>query len=99
MSSDYGGKIIIVVPHEVWTRTRKDDICMHLFTWAPQNLHNLCKACGLEVEKSERICLQWMPHFELVQKIFGWKLFRILCYFSCLIGKEYQNRCIAIRRE
>lgn len=73
------GKIILVVPHEVNSKVKENDINMHLYTWSPQNLRNLFVFCGYNVLKSEHIDTAWMPNYLRIQQLLGWRCFHILC--------------------
>lgn len=85
------GTIAIVVPHEMSFKVNKEDINMHLFTWAPQNLYNLFRTCGIEVVQCKNICHAWMPNYLRIQKLFGWKIFHKLCVLYCIKTKLYQS--------
>ena len=91
-----GGKIVIVVPHEVSEVVNKDDINMHLYTWSPQCLYNLLFTCGIEEISCERLCHAWMPGYIKVQKKVGWKNFHKLCSLYSKKKKIYQTVAIGL---
>lgn len=73
------GKIVVVVPHECGTKVNRLDNNMHLYTWSPQTLVNLFRVADISVLKYNSIYHLWMPHYQTIQKIFGWKIFNMLC--------------------
>lgn len=93
-----GGKIIIVVPHELKNEYKEDDINQHLYTWSPQNLGNLLKLAGYHVIKAENIKHRWPPKSQLIYKIFGPKIFHLSCLiFSRVRRVAWQTRVIATK--
>lgn len=86
-----GGKVVICVPHEVNKRVNKEDIHMHMYTWSPQNLYNLFKVCGFNVQSCKRLTFAWMKHFITIQKIVGWKAFGVLCRINGMRIHQYQT--------
>ncbi len=93
------GKIVIVVPHETNDDVISNDINMHLYTWAPQNIYNLMKFCGLSVQSAERIRHRWVPYYMSIQRVLGWEIFHCLCYlWSCLV-RNYQTRVVAVKED
>lgn len=74
---------------------------MHLYTWSPQTLVNLFKICDIDVISWDSICHQWMPNYQKIQKLFGWKIFHKLCCLYCKkTGTGYQTRVIGtVRKE
>lgn len=75
-----GGLIHFVVPCEsVYNKWSSDDINMHLFSWSPMNLGNLFSTVGFEVLNTKPIMHKWPPYYGWVQKLFGWRLFHLVC--------------------
>lgn len=70
-----GGKVVIVVPHEISDEVNPCDINKHLYTWTPQNLYNLLVECNIDVVKCERIYHAWLPKDREILEKFGWKEF------------------------
>lgn len=92
-----GGRMVLVVPHEVSARINCEDVNMHLYTWSPQNFYNLLKFNQVEIEMVERIYHAWPhKHFFLIQRIFGWRMFHIICRFYAHFKHQYQVRAIGI---
>lgn len=92
-----GGVAVVVVPHESSKVVNMNDHNLHLFTWTPQNLVNLFATCGFELFDYGSICHMWPPHFQKIQKIFGWKVFHRICRLYCRIkGTGYQTRVVGV---
>ena len=94
-----GGRVVIVVPHEIRSKVSADDINMHLYTWSPQNLRNLFVHCGIEVERSERLYHYWPKGYRFVQKVTGWSGFHFICGVTSIIRHLYQTRTIGVVKE
>lgn len=92
-----GGRIVIVVPHERTRKVNDEDINMHLYTWSPQNMYNLCKVCGWKIESCESLCNAWMPYYSKVQHIVGWKKFHLLCKLYAKLRGIYQTRIVCVK--
>ncbi|MCM1262525.1 MAG: class I SAM-dependent methyltransferase [Butyrivibrio sp.] len=93
-----GGKMVLVVPHEMSRTIKDEDRHKHLYTWTPQNMYNLCKLCGWEVESCESLCNAWMPYYYKIQRVVGWKIFNLLCYLYGKLRRRYQTRVVCIKR-
>lgn len=91
------GKIIVVVPHEYSTKCPKNEVNMHLYTWSPLALSNLFKVAGLTPIKADSICNAWMPHYQFVQKVFGWTIFRKLCTVYALFKSITRHNVLQTR--
>lgn len=86
------GRIVVVVPHEYSREVSLSDHNMHLYTWTPQNMVNLFKVCDIRIIDYGSICHMWMPHYQKIQQILGWKVFHKLCRLYCFIKKTgYQT--------
>ena len=92
-----GGKIVLCLPHEVGSKVRSDDINMHLYTWSPQNLYNLLSVNGLKVIECKRVVHAWMPHYIEIQRVFGWRIFNLLCTLYAGMIRRYQVFIVATR--
>lgn len=96
------GYIVVVVPHEMGKDVDLLDNNGHLFTWSPQTLVNLFKAADISVVDYHSICHLWPPHYDKIQRIFGWNVFHKLSWLYCkLHGKIYQTRVVGavLKRE
>lgn len=94
-----GGKMIFVVPFERWGSYKENNINMHLFTWAPQNLGNLFKTAGYKVNKVDIIKHFWPPYYWLMYRYLGQKIFDIISKTYCVLyGKIYQVRVVAVKK-
>lgn len=91
-----GGRIVIVVPHEVDKTVATKDVNMHIHTFSPQNLYNLFLSVGLKEIKASRICHKWVPGYKHIQKALGWRVFHSMCYIYGGLRKGYQTRCIGL---
>ncbi len=94
-----GGSICIVVPLETkYSKYKERDINYHLFTWSPLNLGNLLDCAGFKVIESKTIYHKWVPKYETIVNIFGWKVFHLLSKaWSFIDRSSYQVRAIAIK--
>lgn len=93
-----GGKIVIVVPHEISEKINPKDPDHHIYTWSPQNLKNLFLICGISVEECGRINHTWFPKCRMIQKYFGWKVFHTLCRVWSRVVRRYQTYAVGIVR-
>jgi len=75
-----GAIFICVVPHEIGEIVSEKDCNHHLFTWSPQNLKNLFKRAGYDVNVAKRLYHSWPKHFFCVHRILGWKMFNAICF-------------------
>jgi SAM-dependent methyltransferase len=73
-----GGTAVFVVPCERYdTKYVENNYDQHLYTWSPANLGNLFSHAGFTVESCEFMAHWWPPKYELVQRLFGWRMFQI----------------------
>ena len=91
-----GGKIAVVVPHEILKKTGSGKTDKHIYTWSPQHMENLFEFCGIDVVLSDRKAYLWPPKYTSVQRIVGWKLFRKLSTMYGFIRRIYFTRTIGI---
>lgn len=74
-----GGKIIFVTPYEKKNRYKAKDVNFHLYTWSEMNLGNLFTLAGFEIIEVKELKHRWPPHFFKIRKLFGEKLFNLIC--------------------
>lgn len=74
------GKLVLVVPFERKNVFKEDDINMHLYTWSPQNIGNLCKRAGFNIDDVSELKHTWPPHYDRILKLFGEKWFYRFSY-------------------
>ena len=75
-----GGKIHFVVPCDSYKfKWKENDINNHLYSWSPMNLGNLFTEAGYKVMKVQPYIHKWPPKYEMIQKVFGWNIFNIIC--------------------
>lgn len=55
-----------------------NDINHHLYSWSPQNIGNLFKEAGYEVQYSRPYIHKWPPYYKKIAKL-GWVPFNIAC--------------------
>jgi SAM-dependent methyltransferase len=90
------GLIVLVVPQEIKTTYKHDDINQHLFTWSEQSLGNLFTKAGYKIVKVETIKHLWPPHFKEIHRLFGDRIFHILSkLYARVKSKTFQIRVIA----
>lgn len=83
------GKIVFVVPSEKKTKYNPEDINMHLYTWSEQNIGNLFRRAGYQVEEIRQIKHIWPPiGYRQIYHIFGRRIFHIV---SCIWGRVFPN--------
>jgi SAM-dependent methyltransferase len=73
-----GGKIIFVVPNDS-CKYKPNDINQHLYSWSPMNIGNLFKDAGYNVIESKEIIHRWPPYYYKIAKIFGGRIFHMVC--------------------
>lgn len=79
-----GGRLAICTPVDDWRVYRSfhpDDVHHHLFTWTPQNMGNLLRECGFQVDQIEIFASGWPPKARTLESIFGLRVFGFLCSF------------------
>ena len=75
-----GGQIIIVVPLDSYKyKYKKNDVNKHLYSFSPMNLGNLLENAGFKNIKAKNILHKWPPFWIEIQKLFGWKIFHLVC--------------------
>lgn len=90
-----GGKIVLVVPHEISGQINPCDINHHLFTWSPQNLYNLLIEGNIDVISCERICHAWPPNYREIVKQDGWEEFHRASKLYAEKNAIYQTIAVA----
>ena len=91
-----GGKIVVVVPHEILQKTGSGDTDMHLYTWSPQHMKNLMEFCGIRCVFSKRYPYLWPPGYRSFQRIFGWRAFRAVSILYGAIRRIYFTKAVGI---
>lgn len=90
------GRLVLVVPLERKNVYRENDINMHLYTWSPQNIGNLCKRAGFKIIDVAELKHFWPPHYDKILKLFGEKWFyRLSVIWGWLRPNDSQVRVIA----
>jgi SAM-dependent methyltransferase len=76
-----GGILVCCVPHEsiTWAYA-KGDVNQHLYTWSPMSAGNLCSVAGFAVSAVTAHRTLWPPRAQLLYRLFGPALFRLLCF-------------------
>lgn len=91
-----GGKIVFVVPQELKNNYCEDDINQHLYTWTPQNLGNIFKIAGFQIDEVKVIKHRWPPQSVRIKKYFGHKIFDLIAeIYGRLKGDLFQIRIVA----
>jgi len=90
-----GGKIVIVVPHEISSELNPCDVNHHLFTWSPQNLYNLLIECKIDVVSCERIYHAWLLGDRKILEKFGWEEFHKVSKLRAEKNAIYQTIAVA----
>lgn len=91
-----GGKLIIVVPHELKTQWHEDDAHQHLYTWSPLNIGNLVKTVGYQVKQVDTIKHLWPPNYIKWRQYLGQKGFdAVSLIYGTLFGEWQQIRVVA----
>jgi SAM-dependent methyltransferase len=94
-----GGKIHFVVPCDNISYSWKPkDINFHLYSWSPMNLGNLFTEAGFQVVNVKPYIHKWPHFYGKIQKVFGWKIFNILCLFWGRVERSwYQVEIVATK--
>ena len=94
-----GGRIHFVVPSEtIAFRWKPNDANFHLYTWSPMNLGNLFVQAGYEVEEAKPYIHKWPKRHRQIQRIFGWKIFNMLCRLNGQIRRSWFQVEIVARK-
>jgi SAM-dependent methyltransferase len=90
------GKIIFVVPCDSY-KYKPNDRHFHLFCWSPMTLGNLFTEAGYKVLESKVFIHRWPPFYYEITKIFGKRIFNLICIIYGYIRRHscYQVRVIA----
>ena len=84
-----GGTIHFYVPCDsIHYKYNPKDIDHHLFSWSPQNLGNLFKEAGYEVEYSKKFIHKWPPFYTKIA-ILGWPIFNLACRIYGQIERQW----------
>jgi 2-polyprenyl-3-methyl-5-hydroxy-6-metoxy-1,4-benzoquinol methylase len=94
-----GGKIVFVVPCEsINMKYAPNNINYHLFSWSPMNLGNLFTEAGFKVIESKAFIHKWPPFYYSLAKLFGKKMFHLLCVLYGHIARSwFQVRIVATK--
>jgi SAM-dependent methyltransferase len=94
-----GGKIIFVVPCEsIYLKYTHNDINQHLYSWSPLALGNLFAKVGFKIYECRPFFHKWPPYYEMVSKLFGRKIFHLLCFvYGRMSADITQIRIIGIK--
>lgn len=94
-----GGSIVFVVPCESFKLGyRTGDMNHHLYSWSPMAIANLFTEAGFEVEESKAFMYKWPPYYEPMARIFGRRLFHVLCRLYAWLDRSWvQVRIVAHR--
>jgi SAM-dependent methyltransferase len=96
-----GGKIVIVVPHDSYTRRWfPNDINNHLYSFSPMNLGNILQGAGFKQIQSEVFLFKWVPsRFRgFICKYFGMKVFNQLSWlYGRLDKRSVQVRAVGVK--
>jgi SAM-dependent methyltransferase len=95
-----GGKMVFVVPSELWPRQRvyhSGDINQHLYTWTPLTLGNLFDRAGLAVGRVELLGHRLLPR---TSTLYGWmpdSVFHFCCQAWARMTWTRQIRIVAVK--
>ncbi len=85
-----GGLIYFIVPCDnINLKYYPNNINYHLYSWSPLNLGNLFNEAGFKVFKTNSRIEKWPPYYKTIQKIFGWKLFFLICKVYALFDRSW----------
>lgn len=85
-----GGKIVLCVPLDSpKMKFLENDIDFHLYSFSPMNLGNLLINNKFEVILSKPLFYKWLPKPHISYKIFGFRIFHLLCYIYGRINTKY----------
>lgn len=94
-----GGKIIFVVPCEhISFRYHPNDVNQHMYSWSPMCAGNLFALAGFRVIESKPYIHKWPPHYLTFRRIFGEKLFHLICKVWARFERTwFQVRVVAVK--
>ncbi len=92
-----GGKIVFIIPCESIRFVYKpNDINHHLFGWSPMAAGNLFTEAGFHVLESKSYIHKWPKHYQKIRKLFGDRLFNIICrIYGRIENSWHQVRVVA----
>lgn len=95
-----GGKIVFVIPCEsISYGYRPNDINYHLYSWSPMCAGNLFNEAGFNVIESKAFKHKWPPKHEKIAKLFGRKVFNLICKIYARWEKTwFQVRVVAEKK-
>jgi SAM-dependent methyltransferase len=97
-----GGKMVFVVPSEVWPKQREyrpADINQHLYTWTPLTLGNLFNRAGLVVGRVELLRHRLLPKTSALYGRMPDSVFHFCCQAWAWMTRTRQIRIVASRRQ
>ena len=93
-----GWELLCIEIYSGFYKWKKNDRNFHLFSWSPMNIGNLFVEIGFKIIKVKKCSNKWPPVYQKLQRIFGWKVFLILCKLWGLISINWvQVEIIAIK--
>ncbi|MBN2106684.1 MAG: class I SAM-dependent methyltransferase [Deltaproteobacteria bacterium] len=92
-----GGKLAVVVPCEsIHYSFIPFDKNHHLYSWSPMGLGNLITEAGFSLIESKPYIHKWPPHYELIARVGGRRVFEAACRLYGRIERSwFQVRAIA----
>ena len=67
---------------------KPNDINYQLYSWSPLNIGNLLDAANFKIISIEKLYHKWPPKYEMVHKLFGVKIFKIICKVYGLFDRK-----------
>ena len=85
-----GGLIHFLVPCDnISLKYKPNNIDYHLYSWSPMNIGNLFTEAGYKVHKVTTSNQKWPPFYRKIQRLFGWKLFFVICKIYALFDRSW----------
>jgi SAM-dependent methyltransferase len=96
-----GGRIVFVVPCESISYSyAPNDINHHLYSWSPMCIGNLFTEAGFSVIESKPYIHKWPPHYRLIARLGGRRLFDLACRIYGRVERTwFQVRVVAEKME
>jgi SAM-dependent methyltransferase len=92
-----GSRAVFVVPCEAISYAyHPNDMNYHLHSWSPMALGNLFTEAGFHVEESKPYIHKWPPHYRLIARVAGRRLFDLCCrLYGQIERSSFQVRIVA----
>ena len=93
-----GLAIIVVSCANINLKYKPNDVNYQLYSWSPMNLGNLFDAANFKIISIDTFKFKWIPKYNFFYKIFGKKIFNILCQIYGLFDQRITQVRIVVKK-